>query len=171
MTSSLRPVIADMVEENDDDAGLQDKNLPKRNQEFHAERETGPRFATHGSFEFEYGQKWKALYEMKKQRVDALDREMKLEEDKLIAQMEFARYENETDRLRNELRMREASRDQYKSNWEQKEKQMQAMMQQESERRAEEEKRMMGRMQATDENMRQRKQENSLFMQASGRIG
>ena len=37
--SSLRPVIADMEEENDDDAGLQDKNLPKRNQEFHAERE------------------------------------------------------------------------------------------------------------------------------------
>ena len=39
VTSSLRPVIANMVEENDDDAGLQDKNLPKRNQEFHAERE------------------------------------------------------------------------------------------------------------------------------------
>ena len=39
VTSSLRPVIADMEEENDDDAGLQDKNLPKRNQEFHAERE------------------------------------------------------------------------------------------------------------------------------------
>ena len=44
VTSSLRPVIADMEEENDDDAGLQDKNLPKRNQEFHAEREvcSGP---------------------------------------------------------------------------------------------------------------------------------
>ena len=86
VTSSLRPVIADMEEENDDDAGLQDKNLPRRNQEFHAERETGPRFAAHGSFEFEYGQKWKALYEMKRARVEALDREMKLEEDKLIAQ-------------------------------------------------------------------------------------
>ena len=64
----------------------------------------------------------------------------------LHCQMEFARYEHETERLRNELRMREANRDQAKSNWEQKEKHMQAMMQQESERRAEEEKRMMSRM-------------------------
>ena len=44
--------------------------------------------------------------------------------------MEFARFEHETERLRNELRMREANRDQAKSNWEMKEKQMQAMMQQ-----------------------------------------
>ena len=51
----------------------------------------GPRFANPGSFEFEYGQKWKALHEMKKQKIEALEREMKLEEDKLVAQMEFAR--------------------------------------------------------------------------------
>ena len=44
--------------------------------------------------------------------------------------MEFARYEHETEHLRNQLRMREANRDQAKSNWEQKEKHMQAMMQQ-----------------------------------------
>jgi hypothetical protein len=35
---------------------------------------------------------WKQLYEMKKQKLEALEREMKLEEDKLIAQMEYARY-------------------------------------------------------------------------------
>ena len=29
---------------------------------------------------------------MKKQKLEALEREMKLEEDKLIAQMEYARY-------------------------------------------------------------------------------
>ena len=44
--------------------------------------------------------------------------------------MEFARYEHETERLRNQLRMREANRDQAKSNWEQKEKHMAAMMEQ-----------------------------------------
>ena len=48
----------------------------------------------------------------------------------ILVQMEFARYEHETDSLRNQLRMREANRDQAKSNWEMKEKQMQAMMQQ-----------------------------------------
>ena len=47
----------------------------------------GPRFAEPGGFEFEYGAKWKALYEMKKQKLQALEREMKLEEDKLIAQV------------------------------------------------------------------------------------
>ena len=41
--------------------------------------------------------------------------------------MEFARYEHETERLRNQLRMREANRDQAKSNWEQKEKHMEAV--------------------------------------------
>ena len=36
-----------------------------------------------GSFEFEYGAKWKALYDMKKQKLESLEREMKLEEDNL----------------------------------------------------------------------------------------
>ncbi len=69
----------------------------------------GPRFAAEGSFEFDYGQKWKQLHEMKRQRLEALEREMKLEEDKLVAQMEFTRYEHETERLRMELRAREES--------------------------------------------------------------
>ena len=56
-----------------------------------------------GSFEFEYGAKWKALYDMKKQKLESLEREMKLEEDKLVAQMEFARYEHETEMLKNQL--------------------------------------------------------------------
>ena len=71
----------------------------------------GPRFADNGSFEFEYGEKWKQLYEMKKQKLEALDREMKLEEDKLIAQMEFARYEHETETLKQQLQNREEARE------------------------------------------------------------
>ena len=43
---------------------------------------TGPRFATPNTFEFEYGSKWKALFDMKKQKLEALEREMKLEEDR-----------------------------------------------------------------------------------------
>ena len=39
LTASLRPVIAEMVEENEDDDGMQEKMLPKRNQEYHHERE------------------------------------------------------------------------------------------------------------------------------------
>jgi len=39
LTSSLRPVIVELVEETDDEDGLQEKNLPKRSQEFLMERE------------------------------------------------------------------------------------------------------------------------------------
>merc|ERR1712224_343691 len=74
LTSSLRPVIVELVEETDDEDGLQEKNLPKRSQEFVMEREVGPRFAEPGSFEYEYGQKWKQLYDMKKQKLEALER-------------------------------------------------------------------------------------------------
>lgn len=166
LTASLRPVIVEPVEENDDDDGMQEKMLPKRNQEYHLERETGPRFASASSFEFEYGSKWKALYEMKKQKLEALDREMKLEEDKLVAQMEYARYEHETEHLREQLRQREANRDQQKSAWEMKERQMEDMIKREQDRRVQEEQDLMSRMQQTDTNMRQKQQDNSLFMQA-----
>lgn len=166
LTASLRPVIAELVEETDDDAGMQEKMLPKRNAEYHVEREIGPRFAQGSSFEFEYGSKWKALYDMKKQKLEALEREMKLEEDKLIAQMEYARYEHETEHLRDQLRQREANREQQKSAWEMKERQMEEMMRKEQERRQQEEQNLMNRMQQQDTNMRQKQQENSLFMQA-----
>ena len=88
----------------------------------------GPRFADNGSFEFEYGEKWKQLYEMKKQKLEALEREMKLEEDKLIAQMEFARYEHETETLKVQLQQREEMRDRNKNMWEQREQEMGKML-------------------------------------------
>ena len=52
---------------------------------------------------------------MKKQKLEALEREMKLEEDKLIAQMEYARYEHETETLRQQLAVREQSKDRNQS--------------------------------------------------------
>ena len=49
--------------------------------------------------------------------------------------MEFARYEHETDLLKNQLRQREQQRDQQKQQWESRELQMQEQMKQEQERR------------------------------------
>ena len=106
----------------------------------------GPRFAENGSFEFEYGEKWKQLYEMKKQKLEALDREMKLEEDKLIAQMEFARYEHETEKLKVQLQEREEARDRNKNMWQQREQEMSKMFEMEQQRRMDEEQEMMERM-------------------------
>ncbi|KAI5726901.1 hypothetical protein M8J76_010744 [Diaphorina citri] len=77
-------------------------------------------FLTH--FEFEYGTRWKQLYELYKQKEEALQKELKLEEEKLEAQMEFARYENETEILREQLRQREADRERQKQEWELKER-------------------------------------------------
>ena len=126
----------------------------------------GPRFADNGSFEFEYGQKWKQLYELKKQKMEALEREMKLEEDKLIAQMEYARYEHETETLKQQLQAREEARDRNKNMWEQREQEMGRMFEMEQQRRMEEEQQMMEKMRQQDEGMRKRQEENNLFMQA-----
>merc|ERR1719242_2226059 len=164
LTASLRPVIAEIQDEAEDDDGMQEKMLPKRNHEYQSEREIGPRFANPGSFE--YGSKWKALYDMKKQKLEALDREMTLEEDKLVAQMEYARYEHETESLRNQLRQRESARDMQKTRWEEREREMDEMMKNEAERRVVEEKAMMQRMEEQEQSMRRRQEENSLFMQA-----
>lgn len=62
--------------------------------------QVGPRLAAPGSFEYEYGTRWKQLHELYKQKEEALLREMKLDEEKLEAQMEYARYEQETEILR-----------------------------------------------------------------------
>merc|ERR1719297_32478 len=166
LSSSLRPCIVELIEDSEDDDGLMDKNLFKRNPEFWQEREVGPRFAKFGSFEFEYGEKWKQLYEMKKQKLEALEREMKLEEDKLIAQMEYARYEHETEHLKQQLQAREEARERNKNMWQQREQEMGRMFEMEQQRRTEEEKEMMERMKRQDEGMRKRQEENSLFMQA-----
>merc|ERR1712098_36361 len=140
--------------------------LPKRSQEFGMEREVGPRFAEPGSFEYEYGQKWKQLYDMKKQKLEALEREMKLEEDKLIAQMEYARYEHETETLKHQLEERERQRERTKSMWEAREQEMGQMFEMEQKRRNQEEQMMMERMKRQDDGMKKRQEENNLFMQA-----
>ena len=128
--------------------------------------QVGPRFAKFGSFEFEYGEKWKQLYEMKKQKLEALEREMKLEEDKLIAQMEYARYEHETETLKQQLQSREDARERNKNIWMKKEQEMEQMFEMNQQRKMEEEQQMLERMRRQDEGMRQRTEENNLFLQA-----
>jgi len=136
LTTTLRPVFVELMDglEPDED-GLQDHMLLKRNQEFGFERSSIPRFAKPESFEFEYGNKWKQLHEMKKAKLQALDREMKLEESKLIAQMEFSRYEHETESLRSALKQKEVFCEQQKHMWTMKSKQMDALIQREKEKR------------------------------------
>jgi len=60
----------------------------------------GLRLANEGSFEHEYGTKWKALVMEHKQKELELKEEMAREVEKLQAQMEIARYDYETEMLR-----------------------------------------------------------------------
>lgn len=101
--SSLRPCVCELLEHNDETDGYPEKALPRKNQEFFKERQSAPRFAENGSFEHEYGTRWKQLHELYKQKHEALKREMQIEEEKLEAQMEYARYEHETELLRERM--------------------------------------------------------------------
>lgn len=189
--SSLRPVVVEPYEQQDDIDGYPDKNIPRKNSEFMKARDVGPRFAQPGSFEHEYGTRWKQLHELYKQKEDALKREMAMEEEKLEAQMEFARYEHETELLRDrernftwqlfralivifffstcldvtELRSREADRERQKREWELKERQAEEQRTREEEMRRRQQEEMTVRIKRQEEELHRRQQENNLFMQ------
>ncbi|XP_017463535.1 PREDICTED: protein no-on-transient A-like, partial [Rhagoletis zephyria] len=166
LTASLRPCVVEPFEVNEDDDGLPDKSLNKKSPEFNHERSVGPRFAEIGSFEHEYGTRWKQLHELFKTKQEALKRELKMEEEKLEAQMEYARYEHETELLRQELRKRESDNERKKMEWEMREKQAEEMRKRDEENMRRQQTEMQTRMLRQEEDMRRRQQENTLFMQA-----
>ncbi|KAH0545864.1 Hrp65 protein, partial [Cotesia glomerata] len=165
LTASLRPVVVESLEQQDDIDGYPDKNIQRKNPEFFKAREIGPRFAQQGSFEHEYGTRWKQLHELYKQKEKALKREMAMEEEKLEAQMEFARYEHETELLREQLRLREADRERQKREWEMKERQAQERRSREEEVQRRQQEEMAMRIRRQEEELHRRQQENNLFMQ------
>lgn len=79
--------------------------MPTEYLPFCRERETPPRFAQPGSFEFEYSQRWKSLDEMEKQQREQVAKNMKDAKDKLESEMEDAYHEHQANLLRqgNEL--------------------------------------------------------------------
>uniref|UniRef100_A0A1B6DWX5 RRM domain-containing protein n=1 Tax=Clastoptera arizonana TaxID=38151 RepID=A0A1B6DWX5_9HEMI len=168
ITSSLKPIILEPFEQMDDIDGYPERNLPKKSSEYYKAREVGPRFAAVGSFEFEYGTRWKQLYDLYKQKEDALKREMKMDEDKLEAQMEYARYEHETEILREQLRQREIDRERQKREWEIKERQAEEQRRADEDMMRRQQEDMQMRMLHQEDEMRRRQQENSLFMQDQG---
>ncbi|XP_034665083.1 protein no-on-transient A isoform X3 [Drosophila subobscura] len=166
LTASLRPCLVEPLDVNDDNDGLPEKALNKKLQEFNQERSVGPRFADLNSFEHEYGSRWKQLHDLYKTKQDALKRELKMEEDKLDAQMEYARYEQETELLRQELRKREVDNERKKLEREMREKQAEEMRKRDEETMRRHQNEMQTRMSRQEEEMRRRQQENTLFIQA-----
>ncbi|XP_050313385.1 hrp65 protein-like isoform X2 [Anthonomus grandis grandis] len=166
LTTSLQPVIVEPYEIVDDIDGFADKSINKKHPDFMREREQPPRMAHTNSFEFEYGQRWKVLYELHQQKEEALKKELALEKEKLVAQMEYAKYEHETEMLRNQLRAREMDKERQKREWEMKERMAEEERQRQEETMRTRQEEMEARMLASQEDMRRRQQENNLFMQA-----
>ncbi|OWR48282.1 splicing factor proline- and glutamine-rich [Danaus plexippus plexippus] len=166
LTSSLRPVIVESLEEPDEFDGYPEKNLPKKHPEFLRAREMGPRFSEPGSFEHEYGTRWKQLHELHRQKEEALKKELAAEEEKLEAQMEYAKYEHETELLREQLRQREQDRERQKRSWEMAERAADERREAERAQLLRQEEELSNRMRLQDDELRRRQQENTLFVQA-----
>jgi proline- and glutamine-rich splicing factor len=166
LTSSLRPCIVESYEPLDDSDGYPEKYLPKKNPEYLKTREIGPRFADVSSFEYEYGMRWKQLHELYAQKDMAMKKEYEMEKEKLEAQMAFARYEHETEMLRDQLRAREMDRERQKHEWEMKERLAEEQRQRTEEQMRRQQEEMQNRIIHQEEEMRRRQQENNLFMQA-----
>lgn len=165
LTSSLRPCVVEQFEHSDDTDGYPEKALNRKTDAYMNSRQCGPRFAEQNSFEHEYGTRWKNLHELYKQKYEALKREMILDEEKLEAQMEYARYEHETEMLREQLRAREMDRENRKTEWEKKERFAEQQRKDTEEQLRRNQDDMNQRINRQDDELRRRQQENNLFMQ------
>lgn len=110
LTSSPVPVVVEPYEGVDDDDGWSEKLVNQKDPLYRTEREQGPRFIQAGTFDYKFCEKYKQLTELRKQKEEALEREMKIEEEKLWSQMEFARFEHETEFMKEQIRVREEER-------------------------------------------------------------
>lgn len=113
LTGSPKPVYVESFEQRDEEEGFPEKQLNKNAAEFRQEREVGPRFAEPGSFEHEYASRWKQLYELEKQKREALENEIQEARKMLQEQHEYARVEHQTKLLRNQLREMEDRADKF----------------------------------------------------------
>ncbi|XP_022915240.1 hrp65 protein-like isoform X2 [Onthophagus taurus] len=166
LTSSIRPVYVEPYLAQDEMDGYSEKFVPKRNPDFIQQRKIGPRFAETNSFEHEYGMRWKQLNELYKQKMEGLKKEQEIEQEKLLAQMEFARYEHDTAMLREQLRAREMDMGRQKREWEMKEQQVEEARRRSEEVMRRQQEEIESRMMHQEDEMRRRQQENSLFLQA-----
>ncbi|XP_078093928.1 splicing factor, proline- and glutamine-rich [Mustelus asterias] len=159
LTASPRPVIVEPMEQYDDEDGLPEK-LAQRNPMYQKEREHPPRFAQHGSFEFEYSQRWKSLDEMEKQQRDQVEKNMREARDKLENEMEDAYHEHQAMLLRQDLmRRQEELRRMEELHSQEVQKRKQLELRQEEERRRREEEMLM-RQREKEEMMRRQREEN-----------
>ncbi|XP_074639998.1 protein no-on-transient A-like isoform X2 [Tubulanus polymorphus] len=107
--TSPKPIIVEPLEQKDEEDGLPEKYIQK-NSGYSKEREQMPRFANTKSFEYEFGLRWKQLYEMEQKEKERLQKEMEDAVDKLEMEMSNAVHEQQANLLRQELQRLEEQR-------------------------------------------------------------
>ena len=108
LTATMKPVEVELIQNHEDDDGFME-NMAKMAREYITDRQRGPRLVGPGSFENDFGKKWKELRAAKKEQLEGVEREFKLKEERLLASLECSKYAFETDLLRKELMAREAN--------------------------------------------------------------
>jgi len=108
LTATMKPVEVELIQNHEDDDGFME-NMAKMAREYITDRQRGPRLVGPGSFEHDFGKKWKELRAAKKEQLEGVEREFKLKEERLLASLECSKYAFETDLLRKELMAREAN--------------------------------------------------------------
>lgn len=106
LTSYPKPVIVEPLEQKDDEDGLPEKSMIK-NQQFFADRDAAPHFATSNSFEFEMALKWRDLYELEKQiKEDGLKKIQEARE-QLEHEIEFRLIDYKEQKIKEDLRAKQ----------------------------------------------------------------
>lgn len=124
ITSNIRPVIVEFHNTPDESEGFTEKSITKKGPEYYKSRSLGPRFTKNGSFEHDNAILWKQLYDIQRQKEEALKIEFEDKTNRLRRQIEMARYEQETAALREELRSREEQMERQKRKWEMRHQQI-----------------------------------------------
>ncbi|EDV99328.1 GH13089 [Drosophila grimshawi] len=164
LTASLRPCVVELKETENVD-GFPEKSLNK-NSKYNQERGLGPRFAEPNSFECEYGTKWMELYDRYRFATVTLKRELQLAGEDLESKLNIARYERETELLREELNKRERDKERFKSNWEMNQEQSMGFNQSCSDSLLYSQNGLNGHLMCQDGPMRRQQQERPLYMPA-----
>jgi len=94
-----QPIVAEPLEQKDDEDGLPEKFINK-NQAYNKEREHQPRMAVPGSFEFDFGNRWKQQYLHEEKQRANLERQIEEQRAKIEMEMGQAQIEHQAVLLR-----------------------------------------------------------------------
>ncbi|KAH9505550.1 Paraspeckle component 1 [Bulinus truncatus] len=102
MGADPKPVAVEPLEQKDEEDGMPEKFLSKTDH-YKKEREKEPRFAPPGTFEYEFGMRWKALEDLEKQRIEQIKKDTEEARIKLEDEMQNALYEYQAEQIRQDL--------------------------------------------------------------------